>query len=490
MRKGIMALEGLEEVIGEEVPAGDAGEGAGAGEAGAAGEGDEAARREEANRAEVEEVTSFVDAPEGDLADAAAAGSEVEAVGDSISEAEATEETLDNIGDAVEESIEEGGLSEPAARAVEIAVEHLRTQVGFPKGRKFMPALEGFNDSKSRVATTKLALEGIRDTAKKVGTAIINAFNQAVEWITKFFEHLLDGAKGLAARAEALAAKAGSVQGKQAGAGVNVSASGFGKVLAVNGSFVEGTAFVSKFSEALKQTDELGKSQMELAKQGQMQMAKVFSAKTMPEINSAAENALKTMAQFAIGQKTSNKQFAKPGMQALEEVLVFGGQSFYSSTPDVATGDQHQGAPLVYTVAPATNGKEVGDIGEVAPLSAKDIVTIAKAAAEHLKRYEGFKDQLNAVKKANAEAQASAKTAGGEAVADSWIKSALANAVVRSYIKAMTGGAQKLRSYDLSIIKASLGYAGSSLKALAGQGEGTKALPGPGGKGLPAPAGT
>lgn len=479
MRKGIMALEGLEKELLEGEAAVEGAEGA---EGAAAGEGAEgAAAGEDAVRDEVAEVTAFVDAPEGDLAEADAAAGEVDGVTDSIEEAEVTEETLENIGDAVEASIEEGGLSEPAARSIEIAVEHLRTRVGFPKGRKFMPALEGFSDSKTRIRDTKLALEEIRATAKKVGTAIINAFNQAVEWVTTFFEHLLDGAKGLAARAEALAEKAASVDGKQAGAGVNVSASGFGKVLAVNGQFVGGSGFLGKFQEALKQTDELGKSQMELAKQGQVAMAKVFSAKGMEQVDQAAHAAMKTMAQYAVGQKTSNKQFVHPAMQSLEEVLVFGGQSFYSVTPDVDSMSVQNagGARLVYTVAPSTNAKQVGDIGEVAPLGAKEIVAVAKAAAEHLKRYEGFKDMLNAVKKANAEAQASAKSSGGEAVADNWLASTAANMIVRAYIKAMTQGAQKLRSYDLTIVKASLGYAGASLKALAGQGEDVKGLPAP-----------
>ena len=466
MRKGIMAMEGLEQELDTPPPAGEEGGEAAAGGEGAV-EGGEAARTEEdAVRDEVAEVTSFVDAPEGDLAEAADVASEVEQTTDSIDEATSTVETLDEIGDAVEASIEEGGLSEPAARGIEVAIEHLRTQVGFPKGRKFMPALEGFADSKSRIGQTKLALESIRDTANKVGAAIVAAFNRAVEWIIKFYEHVMDGAKGLAARAEALAQKAASVEGKQAGAGVNVSASSFGKTLAVNGAFVEGQSFVGKFGEALKQTAELGEAQMNLAKQGQVANGKIYSAKSMEEVETLAMAALKTIGQYSIGQQSASKSLGGVGYTVLEEKLVFGGQSFYSVFP--STDNQVGKAGQVqWTVGPTTGGKEAGDIGEVQPLSAKDIVAVAKAAAEHLKGYASFNEGINAVKKANAEIQAAAKKEEGS-VASHWGKNALASLVIKSYIKAMTQGAQKLRSYDLMICKAGLTYAGASLKALAG----------------------
>ena len=125
-----------------------------------------------------------------------------------------TADALSEIQNHIEATEADGGMSEPAARALEIAVECLMRQVGSTKTKKTFPAMEGFADSKTRLANTKLAMEGLGEFLQKIWKAIVAAVRKAIEWIRDFFVALFNGAKSLKKRAEQLEAKAKTMNGK------------------------------------------------------------------------------------------------------------------------------------------------------------------------------------------------------------------------------------------------------------------------------------
>lgn len=122
---------------------------------------------------------------------------------------------LEEIGETLEESVEEGeGVSEDAARVVDIAVESIRARLGMPasvRSTRVVPALESFGSSASRLTATQIALEGIGDQVKKVWETIKRVAAQVWEKIKSFFVGLLRNASLLKKHLEALKARAKAV---------------------------------------------------------------------------------------------------------------------------------------------------------------------------------------------------------------------------------------------------------------------------------------
>jgi hypothetical protein len=131
MRKGILALEGLEEEI--------------------------AVAPETEIRA--------------DLAEAEMVGAEAEMQSDQIAEATEISGSLDQLGDQLQISVQTGeGASEETLKSMEVAVEHFCKRLGY--GKKVMPSLEGFVCKETQLAKTQLALENIAALNKQLGQSI------------------------------------------------------------------------------------------------------------------------------------------------------------------------------------------------------------------------------------------------------------------------------------------------------------------------------
>lgn len=406
MRKGIMAMEGLEEVIAAETPA------------------VEAPPVVEPADTQVEDATAFIDAPEAELVEASDCAAEVVAVDDEIGEAEDTAETLGQMETAVAASVEEGGMSEPVAEAVRVAVEHFRTRLGFPKtAKKVFPAMEGFKEpGGDRVKHTKLALEGIQDTIATIWKAIVAAFAKAVEWVSKFYKHITDGAVRLKARAGKLAEAAKALEGKSAAADAKVAVpKALGPV---------GGDFVQKFGEFTKAAAGASAEQLKLAKDG--------SAALNDMLNGVLDGG-------SFDKAKERFVRAKGGEQSV----------------DVGFGNTFNGTGI-------TRGAS-GEAGDAAPLSAKEVLAVAAAAESHLAAYDGFSEAIAAIKKASDAAIKTSKSltkAGeNEGFAE---RSKEASKAAREFVQLSTRGAQALRSYDITVTGAALAFGAASLKAIGG----------------------
>ena len=130
---------------------------------------------------------------------------EIEAVDTGISDAEGAQDTIAELTGVAEaslaadgEQVPEGevgqdgdGMTETEAAVVEITHESIMRSLGFQMERKtYTP--ESFNDKKSSRQVTMEALEGLKDSAKKVGEGIMKALRAAFDMVVGFIAKLIN----------------------------------------------------------------------------------------------------------------------------------------------------------------------------------------------------------------------------------------------------------------------------------------------------------
>lgn len=444
MRKGIMAMESMDEVV--DVPEVD--------------------------------VTDFVEAPEASMIEMNDAAAEVADVDEGITEAVDTAETLDAMQDSMAEAVEEGGISEPAADAIRVAVEHMTSRLGFPRSVKVFPAMEGFSDKATRVQSTKIAMESIGENVKKIWAAIVAAFDRAVEWVKKFFAQLMDTSVRLVARADSLSKVATAKKSEKAPIDAKISAGGplggFAKQLHVGGVVSSGSEFTSAFVKYVKSAGDLSFAQFKLAEDGQAAMAALMT--TVGDdaaFISAGQGMVATFAEAAVGQTSANKDMGGEGMEVKEEKLSFGDKSFFSV---IVTDDSKavtMAGKVKFTIGDTTGSKKAEvTTKDVTPLSPSEVISVTKVAKTHMEAYAGFKKAISAIEGAQATIKKEMANLVKEASKDAGSKASAnsknASAIARAYISAVTAGSSSLRSYDISVCKAALDYCGASLKLLPG----------------------
>lgn len=139
---------------------------------------------------------------------------------ESIDELEVAQESLDAIYAGLESAYEEGGLNAQAASMLAIAIKPFDGILE----HSIVPAAESFGGSSSRYRSTCVALEDIKETAKKVWDTIVKAFKQLIAFIQDAFSKITLKNQRIQESAKKLAdatAKMGSVDvaGKQIAVG-------------------------------------------------------------------------------------------------------------------------------------------------------------------------------------------------------------------------------------------------------------------------------
>lgn len=138
--------------------------------------------------------------------------SEIEELQTQVAEGEAAAETLEDMGEVIEAKVADGeGLSPDAAAVTEVAIESIRNRLGMPKSYARIPALESFKSKHSRVEASKIALESIGDTIKKIWAKIVEVAKMIWEKIKSFFGNLFGSYKSLEKRLDSLKSKASSL---------------------------------------------------------------------------------------------------------------------------------------------------------------------------------------------------------------------------------------------------------------------------------------
>jgi hypothetical protein len=133
---------------------------------------------------------------------------EIEEVQAAIEDAEEGAEDLEAIGDVAADTIDEGGegMSEDAARVTEVAVESICRRLGV-RGSSIVPATESFGSRSSRITATRITVEGIVETVKKIWAAIVAGFKKIWAKLVDFYKFLTDSNVRMEKRAIALREK-------------------------------------------------------------------------------------------------------------------------------------------------------------------------------------------------------------------------------------------------------------------------------------------
>lgn len=106
---------------------------------------------------------------------------------------------LESIGEVAADAVESGeGLSEETAEMASIAIESIRNRLGFRSETRLVPATESFGNTNTRLMSTKLVIEGITDTLKKIWNAIKSAILRLKDKLVSFFSKLFNSAAMLA----------------------------------------------------------------------------------------------------------------------------------------------------------------------------------------------------------------------------------------------------------------------------------------------------
>lgn len=143
-------------------------------------------------------------------------------VNDSAAEGEAREDAIEEaveVVDGIEEDVEElevaaenGGIDQYAASFLMRKTNDNLARIGMAPVRSV--ASESFGSASSRVRMTQVAMESLRDKARQVWEAIINAIKKAAKWIKGHFLKHFGAFEKLEGRAKALQEKAANTTGK------------------------------------------------------------------------------------------------------------------------------------------------------------------------------------------------------------------------------------------------------------------------------------
>lgn len=143
--------------------------------------------KEEGNELEVLQETLSVDDPVKEQ-EVLKIQDDVEMINDSMSEGCDVAQTLACLRGKYEESIPYGGMDANSAQTIEMAVEHMKTRLGFKK--KTTVSFESFQSKATRKNATKLAMENFSETIRNIWNAIVAAIKKAMKWLKEAYDNI------------------------------------------------------------------------------------------------------------------------------------------------------------------------------------------------------------------------------------------------------------------------------------------------------------
>lgn len=184
------------------------------------------------------EAEGGADSLETSMIEANEAGADLDDMDSSIEEAVEGAEEIEAIADTLDETVEEGGADAATARVAEVAVESIFRRLNIK--RKAMPSMESFGTRSSRVQATKIAVEGMKESAKMIWERIKKAIKAAWDWIQGWFNKLIDAATKLNERAKKFKEASAKLDGTPKEA--KMAKGGFVDALTLGGEFNAGIA--------------------------------------------------------------------------------------------------------------------------------------------------------------------------------------------------------------------------------------------------------
>lgn len=388
-----------------------------------------------------------------------------------VEEAIEVSEALDEYQEALESIGKQGGLDRNGAMILQIGLEQLCARVGIEPTAMAFPSMESFGGATSRIHSTKVAMESVKETAKKVWEAIIAGIKRAGEWLKNFWKTLTDSNHRLKARADKVKAAAASVKGEAQGELENTS---LADKLHRNGKVEKN--FGHDFNEFTKFCETMAGKVVP----GVVKHAEVVVDLTVKGLSTndgeIAFKASDIKSAYSGLQLTASDEEVPEGVEALKSQQLPGGKALLVQLPTVDGNSGAQAFAKSKTsvglfkpaTAKATNNKmPVLTVNEITGIA--DNVVKVSSAIESLRKLEAEFDKF--VKRMHAGAIAAQKEnehkAANEGKEPNRVKMPMiaAKAIFTSLTTRVINLPANFGSYALSTSKAAMDYSELSLKA-------------------------
>lgn len=421
-----------------------------------------------------EQIGDDADSAETDLIEATEISADIDAGNDNIDQAAEDVESLDAIADTMEASEENGGMDETAAAIAEVAVEGLYARLGITR-KKAMPAMESFGSTSTRVKATKIAVEGIRDMAKKAWEAILKFFQQVQAWVVEFFKKIFDAKTKLRARADKLGAVAAKLEGEakeakfEAGSlakalvtGTEVNPDSIAKALVALGKDVASAGELTKESLAFTSN-----------------FTPIVAAISTEEAFNTAVGKLTAFKNDSFKEKAgSGKWYSRKPPEGFAEYLLTDsevkeiGNTVLVAVAPVTPATGKEALAQMKNIKVRLETKSDGKVPtEVKTATPQQIAAICKAVGEAVDSLDQFESFTKEAEKASKELIDTVKRAAGMTKEDKdaaarakMIQSALVGAV-----RLMSGVPSLTSKYTITTAKAALDYSEKSAKQYGGK---------------------
>jgi TfoX/Sxy family transcriptional regulator of competence genes len=237
-------------------------------------------------------------------------------------EAVETAEALESIRDDLKAALEHGGLEQGGAAILRTSLNHMYKRVGVTT-KRVTPALESFGSISRREDATKIALEEVKETLKKVWDTIVAAVKKAIEWIKSFWKKLWDNTEPMMKRAEELKAAASKVEGEATEK--TFKNAGMAKALHIQGKVPEGAEGAARMADVAKKvfsdyaawTSGIEGSTKDLSNIGELAKALDHDAFGLQAVHDAASQGIPVEGEAKVGRSEE-----LPGGNALVVVIA------------------------------------------------------------------------------------------------------------------------------------------------------------------------
>ena len=141
-------------------------------------------------------------------------GADIEAGTQEVEESVGIVEALESIADDLKLSMANGGMDRYSASALGRSVQYMYGRVGIE--RPVTMSMEAFGGTTSKIEATRIAMEDIKETAKKAWAGIIAAIERLIQWGKDFYTKVFTSYEKIGARAEEIIKKGNEVGSKTA----------------------------------------------------------------------------------------------------------------------------------------------------------------------------------------------------------------------------------------------------------------------------------
>lgn len=426
------------------------------------------------------ELTGEVDQTEAaevavDVAEEAAeiseTSGEVDATVADVSDAVAADEELSDIAEVAEEAVESGeGLDQTSAQVASIAIETIRNRMGIYSESTVVPALESFGNTNTRMVSTKLVVEGIGDTLKRIWAAIKAAAIRIWDKIKLFVAKLFNATGMLIKHIKTLQERASKISESAKPSEKTLKASGLAKALAAkdaNGKealkTISGNS--AKFLDVAKKSGEVTKNLVgRVQKLAEGSMSEESLLKSIDEIKDLSKTNFKTVADQSGLETIGSRAEFKEGMAV--KYGPFAGNLALMVKLENIDGVSHSVVSFASDL-----DKVASELNALTLPEVKEVLNIAMASAksvEDFKKFQSANEEIvkSTVKVADTVLKQADKLSAGEKNAETRKALALCKKSVNGAISVLNTIAARAPSITFATAKAAADYASMSMRNL------------------------